>query len=172
MKIIMTVDQLKALRKRWRENEAGFIGFANLVWTAYTLQSPIGRLLDTTPIHYDRANTCLTDAIYDAGGQDELDANLLQGYLLKAYQDRPFSPIAATVRDRYHEVRNQRGLRSSRVKVPLRPEALADVIAYARERVAILIEVDKALAGRVAKGLRVWRRLLSLLEAERGEIAA
>jgi hypothetical protein len=172
MKIVMTVDQLKALRARWRENETGFIGFANLVWSGYTLASPIGRLLDTTPIRYDRANIRLTDAIYDAGGQDELDDNLLQGYLLKAYQDRPFGPIAATVRDHYREVRDQRGFRSSRVKVPLRPAVLADATAYARERVAILVEVDKALKGRVAKGLRAWCRLLRLLEAERGEIAA
>ena len=67
------VDQLKALRARWRENDAGFIGFANLVWTAYTLQSPIGRLLDTPPIRFDRANMCLTDAIHAAGGREDKD---------------------------------------------------------------------------------------------------
>ena len=48
------IDQLKALRARWRENDAGFVEFANLTWTAYPLWSPIGRLLDTTPIRYDR----------------------------------------------------------------------------------------------------------------------
>jgi hypothetical protein len=53
----------------------------------------------------------------------------------------------------------------------VRLAVLADATAYARERVAILVEVDKA-TGRVAKGLRVWCRLLRLLEAERGEIAA
>ena len=169
MKTTMTVDQVKALRTRWRENNAGFIEFANLIWTAYTLQSPIGRLLDTPPIRFDRANMRLGDAFYDAGGQEEVD---LEGNLLEAHRNQPFSPIAAAVRDRYREVTEQRGLRSSRIRAPLPPDALAAVVDYAHERVAILIEVDKALPGRVAKGLRAWRRLLELMEAERGKIAA
>lgn len=86
MKITMTVDQLKALRARWRENDAGFIGFANLTWTAHTLRSPIGRLLDTTPIRFDRAHMRLTDAIYDAGGRDDIDAQTMLGIEPRAPQ--------------------------------------------------------------------------------------
>ena len=113
------------------------------------------------------ANMRLSDAFYDAGGQEELD---LEGNLLGAYLNRPFSPIAAAVRDHYHKLRDLR--RSTRIRVPLQPDALAAVIDYARERVAHLVEIDKALKGGVAKGLRAWRRLKEILEAERKKIAA
>jgi hypothetical protein len=172
MKPIMTVDQLKTLRARWRENEAGFIAFANLVWSSYPLHSPIGRLLDTTPIRYDRANTCLTDAIYDAGGQDFEEDGWRRAFgdYDGRQRNKPYSPIAAAVTTHWRQICDERSNR--RIRVPLRPDVLADATAYARERVAILIEVDKALAGHVAKGLRAWRRLLGLLEAERENIAA
>jgi hypothetical protein len=142
----MTVDQLKALRARWRENDAGFIGFANLVWTAYPLCSPIGRLLDTTPIRYDRANIRLTGAIYDAGGQDfdpEDDGwRIAFGDYDGKRRPEPHSPIAAAVVAHWHQIRD--GRPSRRVRVPLQPDALAVVIDYAHERVAHLVEIDKA----------------------------
>jgi hypothetical protein len=111
----MTVDQLKALRARWRENEAGFIGFANLVWSGYTLASPIGRLLDTTTIRYDRANICLTDAIYDAGGQDfeENDGwRRAFGNYDGRPDDNPHSPIAAAVVAHWRQIRDGRSSRA------------------------------------------------------------
>ncbi len=108
----------------------------------------------------------LTDAIYDDGYVYSGDYD--------AWKKRPLalSPIAAAMAAHCREFARARVLRGSRNKVPLHPQALDDAIAYARERVAILTEVDKALKGRMARNLRAWRRLLGLLEAEGEKVAA
>lgn len=166
MKTTLTVDQLKALRARWRENNNGFGDFANMVWGGYRLQSPIGRLLGTSPILHDMSAVRLTDATYDDGYVYSGDYD--------AWKKRPLalSPIAAAMAAHCREFARARVLRGSRNKVPLHPQALDDAIAYARERAAILTEVDKALKGRMARNLGAWRRLLGLLEAEGEKVAA
>jgi hypothetical protein len=157
-----TLDRLITLRDRWRAHEwrasdlrvSSGASFINVVWRGYGLCSPIGRPLDHRYICNSAAARQLGEAIIEAGGPLE---NAL-----------PVAPTAATALMIAHE-RASRTYGRPRRCVGLEPQVLHDAIAYARERLALLIETHELVRAmpEMRRELRAWQHVADRLEIER-----
>ena len=143
-----TIDELRALRERWRQHEEGRSAFANMLWQSYRVSSPVGRFSVSNSMIPLR----LSDAFHDLGGSDGP-----RGW--RRVCDGPATPVAVAMTGK---------VPSARYKVPIRPEVLDALIAYAEERIGLLDEAFEIVRPATAERHR-WGRLRALLAAERDD---